>query len=347
MSEFKPKISLCMTMRGREWLLPRALHWLLKQDYDPDLWELIVIDDCSPEPIFPLIQPLVAAGRHVQFYRLEHADGWRGITAGMLYAFEHARAPIVAETNNHLLLRPQTVRLLAEAHADDRVRQQYCRSAAVEDEIERQPSKVWVSARPFNLTTEGTEHLNETPWDSDLNALWDFHWSQNPWSHLWGPGGPNEHQRFGTHLICSIPYRTFCAIDPWPSGGFKDYGTDDPAYAGARGRHKVIDLNLWGLDTMVAHLAHNNHAEDALELWPTRLNRHGHTAATARLWEKPEERDDKPTLQDVIDYWTRGQRTTDWRVRTAWGYPCPPPDYYIETARAALAAGKTRVEELA
>lgn len=343
----EPKISVCITTRGKDWLLSRTIEHLQKQTLPNGDWELIVIDDNSPEPIDPVLNPLRDAGIQVRSFRLEHADGWRGITVGMLYAFAQARAEIVAESNSHLLLPPHAVELLYEAHRSEAVRREFCRSTdANEAFLAARPGQLWVSLRVFNLNTEDTCDLDQVDWRADVRNLRLLPHTEDPWTKLWSPGGDNGEQLFGTHLCCSIRKDTFRRVNPWPETGIKDYGTDDPAYAGARARHGVLDLNVWPADEMIGHLAHNTHTEDALELVPTHLNRKGHTSYTARLWDPVEERHDKPTLQEAAEFWERGGRTTDWRVRTAWGWPCPAPAEYSARARQALAAKKVLVEDL-
>jgi hypothetical protein len=343
-----------MTMRGREWLLPRALHWLAKQDMPANQWELIVVDDCSDVPIAPFLTEIRDAGITVRSFRLEHSDGWRGITVGMLHAFAQAKAPIIAEMNNHLLLPKESVRILYETHVSEIARACYCEvDRAIEDIIQSESHRkgngwdpLWVSLRGFTLTTEATMKMDGYPWKEDVASLWDIPETKDKWTQLWLPDGPEGKKFYGSHLCCSIAKDTFDAVQPWPPEGFKDYGTDDPAYAGARRRNRLIDLNVWPVPQMFGHLAHNNHIEDCMELWPSKLNKHGHTDQTAGFWDRGADRSDKPTLQEVVDYWTSGQRTTDWRVRDAWKWDNRSPDYYVERARRLLADGKTRLEDL-
>jgi hypothetical protein len=337
-----PKISLCMTTRGKHWLLARTIHWLAKQDLPREDWELIVVDDCSEEPIAPILDP-IRDQVQVRDFRLEHSDGWRGITVGMLFAFSQARAEIIAETNSHLLLPSESVRLLLEAHLDPKVRMLYCETTP-EDEATFHDN-LWVSLRGFTLNTEATEKMDQVDWKSDVAALWQIPETDCAWTKLWLPTGPEGKKFYASHLCCSIRRSVFQALNPW-GDGFKDYGTDDPAYAGARRRGGIHDLNVWPVFQMFGHMAHNSHLEDCMELIPSRLNRHGHTTETARFWDTPADQADKPTLEEVVKYWSTGQRTTDWRVREAWGWPHPSPEDYIRRAEDALRAGKTRLEEL-
>lgn len=346
-------ISLCITTRGKEWLLKRTVEVLAQQRVSPDIeWEVVVIDDCSDVPIAPYLEPLKEAGVPVRSFRLDHTDGWRGITVGMMYAFEQARGRIIAETNSHLLLPQNAVNLLYFAHTAQDVRRVYCRTTEEQEDYLRDfPDRLWVSLRPFNLTTEATMEMDRVGWRDDITELWELPQTEDPWTRLWTDkfvreAGPNAKQLFGTHLICSIQKNVFDAVNPWPAAGFKDYGTDDPAYAGARRRMQIMDVNVWTPEDAVAHMAHNDHMQDAMELVPTRLNRKGHTRETAAMWDSPQEAQDKPKFQDVIDYWESGQRTTDWRVRDAWGWPNLPPHHYIGIARQYLKEGKVYLEEM-
>ena len=341
-----PKISVCITTRGKHWLLARAIYWLAKQDLPREDWELIVVDDGSEEPIAPTLDPF-RDQVNIQDFRLEHSDGWRGITVGMLYAFQQAQAPIVMESNSHLLLPKESVRLLLELHTDPELRALYCETnPKMERGIQMRPNWLWISLRGFTLNTEATEKIDTVDWHTDVAALWKIPETDCAWTKLWLPEGPEGKKFYGSHLCCSICKGTFTILRPWGSDGYKDYGTDDPAYAGVRRKEGVVDLNVWPVPQMFAHMAHNNHIEDCMELTPSRLNKHGHTAATKFLWDGPADRDDKPLLREVVEYWTSGQRTTDWRVREAWGWSHPSPEDYVRRAEDFMRAGKTLLEDL-
>lgn len=349
------KISLILTGWSKPWLLNRALETLVQQKgLDPSEWELIVTDDSSPIPIQGIVDFFFQLRLiNIRYVPIAHTSGWRGIVAALQTGFRLARGEYLAQTNGHLLLPAHSVWNLYAAHIDQDFQEQLCGGAVVKT------LPTWVSLRGFTLNTEATEKMDTVDWRNDIANLWKIPETQCDWTRLWLPDGPEGKKFYATHLCCSIKKSTFFQLSPWPEEGIGDYGTDDPMYASARHRAGIVDLNVWPVESMFAHMAHNNWQQDAMECIGGFLNKQGHTQATARIWDGGSF--ERFSLQDVINFWERGERTTDWRIRNTWyaqrfnsgnvpspllRLKAPEPGRYIEFAREMQAKGLTYVDEL-
>ncbi|GAA5534262.1 glycosyltransferase family A protein [Deinococcus aluminii] len=85
-----PRVSVLMPTFKQASFLPRAIESLLAQSL-PD-WELIVVDDGSPDNTAQVIQPYLADPR-ISFHRLERN---LGLGAALNHALSLAQAPLVA-----------------------------------------------------------------------------------------------------------------------------------------------------------------------------------------------------------------------------------------------------------
>jgi hypothetical protein len=85
-----PRVSVLMPTYQQAHFIRRALESLLAQTlWD---WELLIVDDGSPDATGQLVAPYLADAR-IRYYRL---DRNRGLGAALNYALARARAPLVA-----------------------------------------------------------------------------------------------------------------------------------------------------------------------------------------------------------------------------------------------------------
>jgi glycosyltransferase involved in cell wall biosynthesis len=88
-----PFIEVVVPTRNRAALLRRALDSLLAQNYPPERYGVIVVDDASTDDTWPELQAIVARDRRVRALRVEHRgpysarnEGWRA-GSGDIVAF--------------------------------------------------------------------------------------------------------------------------------------------------------------------------------------------------------------------------------------------------------------------
>lgn len=107
-----PLISVIVPAHACEQALSRCLGALERSDYPEDRWELIVVDDSSPDDT-----PLVASRHADLLVRLSPKP--RGPAYARNRGAELARGEILVFLDSDVLVRPQTVRLLVEALEED------------------------------------------------------------------------------------------------------------------------------------------------------------------------------------------------------------------------------------
>lgn len=85
-----PKVSVLMPTYGQAHFIPRAIESLLRQSFDD--WELMIVDDGSPDATGPAVAPYLADER-IGYHRSEENQG---LGAALNAALERTAAPYVA-----------------------------------------------------------------------------------------------------------------------------------------------------------------------------------------------------------------------------------------------------------
>ena len=273
------RISVCLSGFNQSLLFSRALFWLAKQNLPKDDWELIVVDDCSSEDWPSLFEPYQDQ-IDIRYFRLEHDLGWRGGTIGWNKAFSEAEGEILMETNPHLLLPTDAVKILYLAHKTDFAK--------------KVDGRLWVSLRGYTIARDSMEHFEEIDWRSDLENVRKLPNFSNPWTMLW----ENEPNHFyGSHLCCSYP-RTLWFDEIAEEGHrevknqfgpgfpeFCDYGHCDCWFAGRRQQLGITSVNIDMKQCSFKHQDHYSNFELAsrfkVRSW---LNDKGHTQITSKWW---------------------------------------------------------------
>jgi len=227
------------------------VYTYLDQDLDPERWELIVIDDNSPDDVRSALKPLDGKIKY-QYFRLDHDYGMRGNTMSFNTAFALAKAPILAETTPECLLPHNALTELLKPHLEH--------------------ERAFVALKVYNLLATTQIAIDSVDWRSDILSVrtlpgWDDIVTQR--------NVPVTH--FKTHQICSIKRSTWDDLTRergYPL--FADYGSDDPWFAGTREKCGVLDITLPN-DVMAIHQWHL-----PFQYWMTkgfgpRLNKWAHT----------------------------------------------------------------------
>jgi glycosyltransferase involved in cell wall biosynthesis len=213
------KASLCIAVWNTSHLLKRSIETYIGQDFDPQEWELVVIDDNSEDDVLAAISP--ARGRlNVRYERLEHPYGMRGNTVSFNAAFSMAQGEILMETTPETMLPRNTITKLHEPHLAH--------------------PRCFVAMKTYNLTPHLQLLIDTVDWRKNLMAIatlpgWHDPWVQN------NVGTAN----FRTHQTCSIRKAVFYELNNGQGFPlFGDWGSEDPWYAGARAQAQIEDLTL-------------------------------------------------------------------------------------------------------
>lgn len=245
------KASLCIAVWNTSHLLKRSIETYIAQDFDPQEWELIVIDDNSEDDVLNAISP--AIGRlNVRHEKLEHPYGMRGNTVSFNTAFSMAQGEILMETTPETMLPRNAIRRLYEPHLDH--------------------PRCFVAMKTYNLTPHLQLLIDTVDWREDLMAIatlpgWVDPWVQN------NVGTVN----FRTHQTCSIRKEVFYELNNGQGFPlFGDWGSEDPWYAGTRAGAGIEDLTLPN-ECMAIHQWH-----PAFQYWMSKgkapnLNRFAHS----------------------------------------------------------------------
>lgn len=86
----KPRVSVLMPTYGQAHFIARALDSLCQQRFGD--WELIIVDDASPDDTAAAVRPYLTDER-IHYHRL---DENRGRGGALNHALRHARAPLIA-----------------------------------------------------------------------------------------------------------------------------------------------------------------------------------------------------------------------------------------------------------
>ena len=101
----EPAVSVAVSTHGRAELLPNLLRGLAQQSLDPDTFEVVVVDDGSPDGTAACLESL--AGDMPFCLRILRHGRNRGAAAGRNTAWRAARAPVVAFTDDDCVPAPR------------------------------------------------------------------------------------------------------------------------------------------------------------------------------------------------------------------------------------------------
>ncbi len=108
------KLSVVLATYGRPEVLPKTMDCLRKQDIPPESFEVIIIDDCSPDNTPEVAQALAA---EMPFEtRFLRNDVNRGASYTQNRGVEAARAPLLLIMADDILLEPGALRAHLESH---------------------------------------------------------------------------------------------------------------------------------------------------------------------------------------------------------------------------------------
>jgi glycosyltransferase involved in cell wall biosynthesis len=113
MTDTAPEISVILSTYGRPDVLPRTLDHLARQDLEPHRFEVIVVDDGSPDDTPHVVERLLPTLPCRTTFR-RHANRGPGYTQNR--GIELASAPVVLLIADDILLVPEAVRLHLEHH---------------------------------------------------------------------------------------------------------------------------------------------------------------------------------------------------------------------------------------
>ena len=243
------KISLCICVWNTSHLLKRSIETYCNQDFPKDEYELIIVDDNSEDDVQEAIK--FAQGKiNMTYIRLDHNYGMRGNTFAFNTAFKEAKGGIIAETTAETMFPKNMIRSLYEPHLTE--------------------DRIFVAAKTYNLTNELQQKIDSVDWRKDLYNIMQLEGFFNDWTLN---NFKNTH--FGTHQTCSISKRTFYDIFPQGFPLYADYGSEDPAFCGAREVRKVKDITI--MSPMAIHQWH-----PSFQYWQSKgkapnLNKYAHS----------------------------------------------------------------------
>lgn len=230
-AESKIKASLTICVWATSHLLKRSIETYCQQDFPKEEFEIIVIDDNSPDDVLEAIQ--FAIGKiNIRYIRLEHKYGMRGNTVSFNTGFAWSHGAVLMESTPEIMLQKSTIRDMYEPHLSN--------------------DRCFVATKTYNLEY-GTQMLIDTvDWRADLNNIRKVEGFDSPWTQR-----NVENTHFGTHQSCSIKKSVWYEITRgfgFPLYG--DYGSDDPFYCGLRERCGVKDITVMEEEKMLVHQWH-------------------------------------------------------------------------------------------
>jgi GT2 family glycosyltransferase len=271
----KIKCSLVICVWSTSHLLKRTIETYCQQDFPTENWELIVIDDNSPDDVFDVVQ--YAFGRiNIRYIRLQHEYGMRGNTVSFNTGFAWANGDVLMESTPEIMFQKTTIRDMYEPHLTE--------------------PRAFVATKTYNLEYNTQLLIDTVDWRSDVNNIRSLEGFMSPWTQR---NVPNHH--FGTHQSCSIKKDTWFEITRgfgFPLYG--DYGSDDPFYCGLRERTAVKDITIMDEQKMLVHQWHLPFNFFSSMGYAPMLNKQNHTnsnylgdesgevpaGGTAMIWDK-------------------------------------------------------------
>ncbi len=112
------EVSLVVPTCRRDALLTRCLHALVEQDFDARAYEIIVVDDAACETTRALVAEFASRYRAPRLTYLAMPEH-RGPAAARNRGWQHARAKIIAFTDDDTVPQPDWLRHGAQAFADN------------------------------------------------------------------------------------------------------------------------------------------------------------------------------------------------------------------------------------
>ena len=225
----KIKVSLVICCWSTSHLLARSVYTYLQQDFPVDQWELIVVNDNSPDDVRAAIEPLLGK-INVRYIKLEHTYGIRGNTKSFNVGFTWANGEILMESTPEIMFQKTTISDMYTPHLTN--------------------ERCFVATKTYNLGQNDQLLIDTIDWKSDVNNIkilpeFNSAWTQNNVSNT----------NFGTHQSCSIRKAVFYEITKgfgFPLYG--GYGEDDPYFHGTRRVNRVKDITI--MEPMVFHQWH-------------------------------------------------------------------------------------------
>lgn len=271
----KIKASLVICVWATSHLMWRSIYTYCQQDFPKEEFEVIVIDDNSPDDVRAAIE--YGLGKiNIRYIRLEHEYGMRGNCMAFNVGFAWANGEILMESTPEILFQKTTISDMYTPHMTE--------------------ERAFVATKTYNLEY-GTQMLIDTvDWRTDINNTRQLDGFMSPWTQR-----NVENTHFGTHQSCSIKKSTWIEITRgfgFPLYG--DYGSDDPWYCGLRERVNVKDITIMDEQKMLIHTWHLPFPYFASMGYAPKLNKWNHTnenylgdesgevplGGTATIWDK-------------------------------------------------------------
>lgn len=272
-SEIKASLVICCWATSH--LLWRSVYTYCQQDFPKEHFEIIVIDDNSPDDVRSAIE--YGIGKiNIRYIRLEHEYGMRGNTCSFNTGFAWANGDILMESTPEILFQKTTIRDMYEPHLTE--------------------DRAFVATKTYNLEYNTQLLIDTVDWRSDVNNIRSLEGFMSPWTQR-----NVSVTHFGTHQSCSMKKVVWYEI----TRGFgfplyMDYGSDDPYASGLRSRSYVKDITIMDESKMLIHTWHLPFQYFSSMGYAPMLNKWNHTnsnymndetgevpaGGTAEIWDK-------------------------------------------------------------
>ncbi len=271
------KVSLVICVWATSHLLKRSVETYCQQDFPKDQFEIIVIDDNSPDDVRAAIE--FAIGKiNIRYIRLEHNYGMRGNTCSFNTGFAWANGEILMESTPEIMFQKTIIRDMYEPHLTE--------------------ERAFVATKTYNLEYGTQMLIDSVDWREDVNKIRQLEGFMSPWTQR-----NVENTHFGTHQSCSIKKVIWEEITKgfgFPL--FGDYGSDDPWYCGLRNNKGlgIKDITIMDENKMLIHQWHLPFQYFSSMGYAPMLNKWNHSnsnylgdesgevpvGGTAQIWDK-------------------------------------------------------------
>lgn len=228
-SQIKASLVICVWSTSH--LLIRSIYTYCQQDFPKEQFEIIVIDDNSPDYVRAAIE--FAIGKiNIRYIRLEHSYGMRGNCMSFNVGFAWANGEILMESTPEIMLQKTTIHDMYEPHLTE--------------------ERAFVATKTYNLECSTQLLIDTVDWRDDVNNIRKLEGFMSPWTQR---NVTNTH--FGTHQSCSIKKSVWYEMTRgfgFPLYG--DYGSDDPWMCGLRERSGIKDITIMDENKMLFHTWH-------------------------------------------------------------------------------------------
>lgn len=117
-----PFVSVVVAARNEEYTLPNLLSTLQTQDYPPEQWEIVVVDDRSTDHTSAIVAQWQSTEPHLRLVRIDRPSSTLGGKQHALaVAIEQCRGEIILMTDADCVVPSTWVRSMAAPFADERV----------------------------------------------------------------------------------------------------------------------------------------------------------------------------------------------------------------------------------